>query len=88
MRIRGKSLSQVTGLLAVLRRLRRPDVYKGKGLRYIRDRVRRKAGKRKTKAVSKKKKFNKHAVRRLMRVRKRKRRVRKSKLKSFLKKRG
>jgi len=55
-RFRSKSLTKITGLLAQLRFARQPDVYKGKGIRYKRDPIRRKPGKRKTKAVSKKKK--------------------------------
>jgi large subunit ribosomal protein L6 len=56
-RFRSKSLSKLTGFLAALRVLRLPDIYKGKGIRYKRDPIRRKPGKRKTKAVSKKKKI-------------------------------
>ena len=54
-RFRSKSLTKLTEFLAALRVLRRPDIYKGKGIRYKGDPVRRKPGKRKTKAVSKKK---------------------------------
>jgi ribosomal protein L6P/L9E len=57
-RFRSKSLSKLTLFLATLRVLRKPDIYKGKGIRYRRDPIRRKPGKRKTKAVSKKNKFN------------------------------
>lgn len=56
LRFRSKSLNKLTGVLAELRRLRPPDVYKGKGIRYRRDKVRRKpAGKSKRKTYSKKK---------------------------------
>jgi large subunit ribosomal protein L6 len=59
-RFRSKSLTKLTLFLARLRVLRLPDIYKGKGIRYRRDPIRRKPGKRKTKAVSKKNKFNKN----------------------------
>jgi len=55
-RFRSKSLTKLTGFLSALRTLRKPDIYKGKGIRYRWDHVRQKPGKRKTKAVSKKKK--------------------------------
>jgi len=55
MRLRSKSLTKLTGFLCALRALRRPDVYKGKGIRYKRDPVKRKPGKSR-KGLSKKKK--------------------------------
>lgn len=74
-RFRSKSLTKLTGFLAELRALRKPDIYKGKGIRYRRDPVRRKPGKRKTKAVSKKRKFNsKQVLPRKLRKRRRRRR--------------
>jgi large subunit ribosomal protein L6 len=57
-RIRCKSLNRLTSFTSMFRALKKPDVYKGKGIRYQSDPVRRKPGKRKTKAVSKKKKVN------------------------------
>ena len=57
-RLRSKSLTRITKFIAHVRSMRRPDVYKGKGIRYKRDPIRRKPGKRKTRAVSKKKIFN------------------------------
>jgi len=78
-RFRSKSLSKLTGFLAALRVLRLPDIYKGKGIRYKRDPIRRKPGKRKTKAVSKKKKFNvnKNILKKIFRTTRIKRRKRK-----------
>ena len=58
-RFRSKSLSKLTLFLSSMRVLRRPDIYKGKGIRYKGDPIRRKPGKRKTKAVGRKNKFNK-----------------------------
>lgn len=60
-RFQSKSLVKLTNLLSKVRALRQPDVYKGKGIRFIYDSVLQKPGKRKTKAVSKKKAIKKHA---------------------------
>jgi len=90
-RLRNKSLVKISNFLGHLRALRRPDIYKGKGIRYKRDPIRRKPGKRKTKAASKKKRvFNKRKIIiRLKRRRKtsRKRLQKKNKLKLFMFKR-
>ena len=47
-RCRSKSLNSLTGFLSALRSMRKPDIYKGKGIRYRRDTARAKPGKRKT----------------------------------------
>lgn len=78
-RFRSKSLTKLTGFLAALRVLRLPDIYKGKGIRYRRDPVRRKPGKRKTKAVSKKKIFGKNKIVLKKKFRKRKKKIKKIK---------
>lgn len=78
-RFRSKSLTKLTGFLAALRVLRLPDIYKGKGIRYRRDPVRRKPGKRKTKAVSKKKVFGKNKIVLKRKFRKRKKKIKKIK---------
>jgi large subunit ribosomal protein L6 len=84
-KFRSRSLTGITALLSQFRTMRQPDVYKGKGIRYKRDPVRRKPGKRKTKAVSKKKKiFNRRKV--PLRKRRKKKRKRKTRLKLFLSK--
>lgn len=46
-RLRSKSLNKLTSILSTLRSQRKPDVYKGKGIRYNRDSVIRKEGKKK-----------------------------------------
>lgn len=43
----GDNIAFVTGLLSAIRRFRKPDVYKGKGIRYRKDNVIRKEGKKK-----------------------------------------
>lgn len=43
----GNNISFVTGLLSSIRRFKKPDVYKGKGIRYRKDNVMRKEGKKK-----------------------------------------
>lgn len=43
----GDTVLFLTGLLAAIRRFKSPDVYKGKGIRYRRDNVIRKEGKKK-----------------------------------------
>jgi len=88
-RLRNKSLTKITRFLGYLRALRRPDIYKGKGIRYKRDPVRRKPGKRKTRATNKKKRmFNKRRIVVLPRRRRKRRKLftKRQKLKSFLKK--
>ena len=80
LRFRSKSLSKLTLFLSTLRVLRRPDIYKGKGIRYRRDPIRRKPGKRKTKAVSKKNKFNKNKKGLKRKFKKRRRRAKKMKI--------
>ena len=47
--LRGKSsnLAKLSNFLAFVRRLRQPDVYKGKGIRYRKDPIRLKEGKKK-----------------------------------------
>lgn len=45
--LQGVNLTSLNLYLATIRNLRRPDVYKGKGLRYQKDRVVRKEGKKK-----------------------------------------
>lgn len=75
-RFRSKSLTKLTGFLAILRSLRKPDIYKGKGIRYRWDPIRRKPGKRKTKAVSKKKKINtKQSLRKKVRKKRRRKKI-------------
>jgi len=81
-RFRSKSLTKITCLLASIRAMRLPDIYKGKGIRYKRDNIRRKPGKRKTKAVGKKKIFKRRKV--ILIKRKRKKRKRKTKLQLFV----
>ena len=44
-KISGPSKEMVGQVAAELRQLRRPEPYKGKGVRYLGERVRRKAGK-------------------------------------------
>jgi len=62
-RLRNKSLTKITSFIAHLRHQRQPDIYKGKGIRYKRDPIRRKPGKRKTRSASKKRrKFLKKRV--------------------------
>jgi len=81
-RFRSKSLTKITSVLAHIRSMRLPDIYKGKGIRYKRDPIRRKPGKRKTKAVSKKRKvLRKHKI--IVR-RRRRRRKRKTRMRLFL----
>jgi len=46
-RLRSRSLNLLTGLLAYLRRKRQPDVYKGKGIRYRKDTIKLRIGKKK-----------------------------------------
>lgn len=56
-RFRSKSLTKLTGVLSNIRGQKKPDVYKGKGIRYKHDPVRRKpGGKQKNKTAGKKKK--------------------------------
>jgi len=43
----GNNISFVTGLLSSIRCFKKPDVYKGKGIRYRKDNVMRKEGKKK-----------------------------------------
>lgn len=43
----GSNLVFLTGLLSSIRRFKKPDVYKGKGIRYRQDNVMRKEGKKK-----------------------------------------
>jgi len=45
--IKSNNLLQLTTFLSRVRKLRPPDVYKGKGIRYKKDSVRRKEGKKK-----------------------------------------
>jgi len=47
LRLRSKGLNSLTQTLAALRELRPPDVYKGKGIRYRKDNVVKKEGKKK-----------------------------------------
>lgn len=82
-RFRSKSLIKITGLLAKIRSMRQPDIYKGKGIRYQRDFARRKPGKRKTKAVSKKKTVKRHTI--ILKELRNKKRKRKIRLKLFIK---
>jgi len=43
----GSNLAFMTGLISSIRRFKKPDVYKGKGIRYRKDNVMRKEGKKK-----------------------------------------
>lgn len=43
----GENILFLTGLLATIRKYKKPDVYKGKGIRYRKDKVMRKEGKKK-----------------------------------------
>ena len=45
--VQGSNLMKLNLYLSALRNLRQPDVYKGKGLRYQRDLISRKEGKKK-----------------------------------------
>lgn len=47
LRAKSNDLSKLSNFLAFVRNLRRPDVYKGKGIRYRKDPVRLKEGKKK-----------------------------------------
>jgi large subunit ribosomal protein L6 len=47
LRLRSKGLNSLTQTLSALRAMRPPDVYKGKGIRYRKDNVIRKEGKKK-----------------------------------------
>lgn len=47
LKFKGDDSTFVTGLLASIRRFKKPDVYKGKGIRYRKDNVIRKEGKKK-----------------------------------------
>jgi len=47
LKFKGDNSTFVTGLLASIRRFKKPDVYKGKGIRYRKDNVIRKEGKKK-----------------------------------------
>jgi large subunit ribosomal protein L6 len=46
-RLQHNSLALLTGMMSYLRNLRKPDVYKGKGIRYLNDPQRKKQGKKK-----------------------------------------
>jgi len=89
-RLRSNNLLKINNFITNLRRLRKPDIYNGKGIRYKRDPIRRKPGKRKTRSASKKRrKFQKRRFipRRKKRLRRRKRKNRKKKrLQLFLNK--
>jgi len=45
--VQSNHLHRLTAFLAKVRKLRTPDIYKGKGIRYKKDSVRRKKGKKK-----------------------------------------
>jgi large subunit ribosomal protein L6 len=47
LRLRSKGLNSLTQTLSSLRAMRPPDVYKGKGIRYRKDNVAKKEGKKK-----------------------------------------
>ncbi len=46
LRLKSKNLTTLTNTISFLRNLRKPDVYKGKGIRYRREIIRRKQGKK------------------------------------------
>lgn len=71
-RFRSKSLTELTSVLSSMRSLCKPDIYKGKGIRYKRDFVRRKPGKRKTKATSRKKRVALPKIKKKKKVKKKK----------------
>jgi large subunit ribosomal protein L6 len=50
LRVKSNNLVLLTKFLSFVRNLRKPDVYKGKGIRYKRDSVLRKEGKKKKSA--------------------------------------
>jgi large subunit ribosomal protein L6 len=56
-RFRSKSLNMLTGILSALHALRKPDAYKGKGIRYKGEITHLKPGKDRKKGLSKKKKI-------------------------------
>jgi large subunit ribosomal protein L6 len=47
LRVKSSSLAKLSNFLAFVRNLRQPDVYKGKGIRYKKDPIRLKEGKKK-----------------------------------------
>jgi large subunit ribosomal protein L6 len=47
LRVKGCNLAKLSNFLAFVRNLRQPDVYKGKGIRYKKDPIRLKEGKKK-----------------------------------------
>lgn len=46
-RLKSKNLSELTGFISSLRNLKKPDVYKGKGIRYLSENIVYKEGKKK-----------------------------------------
>ena len=47
LRVKSSNLAKLSNFLAFVRNLRQPDVYKGKGIRYRKDPIRLKEGKKK-----------------------------------------
>ena len=47
LRAKSSNLDKLTNFLAFVRNLRQPDIYKGKGIRYKKDQIRLKEGKKK-----------------------------------------
>lgn len=47
LRVKSSNLAKLSGFLSFLRNLRKPDVYKGKGIRYKKDPIKLKEGKKK-----------------------------------------
>jgi large subunit ribosomal protein L6 len=47
LRTKSKNLARLTGFISSLRNLKKPDVYKGKGIRYLKENIIYKEGKKK-----------------------------------------